>query len=316
MRAKIPGRENTDVSSLFWASADRLIGAGLEGLIYDVSWEKLSLTNRTHSLGGAVWQIAGHSKRNAVAAACDDGVLRIFSLDGSTISLDFALQRVDGKLLCASWHSSGSTLFTGSSEGIVRRYDVKQHHAPCTLHITLDSFGDDSTLVWKILVLNDYTIVTGDSVGHVQFWDGRRGSGELLQTFNEHTADVTALATNAAEDAVFACGVDNKLIRIEKDAASKWYYCSNKRPHSHDVNALAVGRVMKGSSEIVISGGVDAILCWCRSDSFADGRPRKVYPYPSLGEPVVSISPIQRVAMVQHDDRLDFWRIPRKARTL
>ncbi len=54
-----------------------------------------------------------------------------------------------------------------------------------TTRITLEgpSAGDgsssSSTLVWSVLMLSGHTLVTGDSLGHTQFWDVRFGT--LLQ---------------------------------------------------------------------------------------------------------------------------------------
>ena len=44
-------------------------------------------------------------------------------------------------------------------------------------------------------------VVSGDSLGHVQLWDGRHGT--LLKSFSQHTADVTTLAIDGQE----RCGV-------------------------------------------------------------------------------------------------------------
>ena len=40
-------------------------------------------------------------------------------------------------------------------------------------------------------------VVSGDSLGHVQLWDGRHGT--LLKSFSQHTADVTTLAIDGQE---------------------------------------------------------------------------------------------------------------------
>ena len=53
------------------------------------------------------------------------------------------------------------------------------------------------------------TLVSGDSAGRVQFWDGMHGT--LLFGFQQHAADVLTLAATPAGDAVFASGVDHQV---------------------------------------------------------------------------------------------------------
>ena len=56
------------------------------------------------------------------------------------------------------------------------------------------------------------TLVSGDSAGRVQFWDGMHGT--LLFGFQQHAANVLTLAATPAGDAVFASGVDHQ-VRME-----------------------------------------------------------------------------------------------------
>ena len=55
----------------------------------------------------------------------------------------------------------------------------------------------NDTIVWSLKVLSDHTLISGDSLGHVQFWDGYTGS--LISSFSQHTADVVALEFNEKE---------------------------------------------------------------------------------------------------------------------
>ena len=101
------------------------------------------------------------------------------------------------------------------------------------------------------------TVVSGDSLGHVQFWDG--GTGTLLDTFrqNDDGADVLDLAVSGDGMRVFASGVDSRVICVERSdqhqhargqrAAetvgaqdARWMLTQAQRPHSHDVRSLAI----------------------------------------------------------------------------
>ena len=112
----------------------------------------------------------------------------------------------------------GSVIFAGIADGTIRRYDctssVKSatasrihaittgslldehrssdmtkhsHTTPMSfqwkssMRMTVESLGSKTaTRIWAIKILDDGTVVSGDSLGHVQFWDG--DSGTLTQT--------------------------------------------------------------------------------------------------------------------------------------
>ena len=143
-------------------------------------------------------------------------------------------------------------------------------HSIFTVFINLYFFFSilDSTKVWALNVLQDYTVISGDSLGHVQLWDGRHGT--LLKSFSQHTADVTCLAISSDEKSIYASGFDHKIIllkrvqdcsksrngalidpweedveddsmAIERDEEEdieptdgEWVYVCNQRPHTHD----------------------------------------------------------------------------------
>lgn len=126
-----------------------------------------------------------------------------------------------------------------------------------------------------LLLCSDGTIVSGDSLGRVQFWDLRFGS--LLFSFTKHQADVLALAVAPSENAVYAAGVDSQLIEFRrvsvKDSSAtdampaaasdagaaagasrdKWVMTVTVRAHSHDVRALVIGGKRSASSSAASS---------------------------------------------------------------
>lgn len=75
------------------------------------------------------------------------------------------------------------------------------------LRITAASHSGASLCVWALLVTGDGTIVSGDSEGAVQFWDGSNGT--LLTRLQRHAADVLALAE--WRGSVWAAGVDPRV---------------------------------------------------------------------------------------------------------
>ena len=76
--------------------------------------------------------------------------------------------------------------------------------------MVLESTGKKKPpLVWSVLLLSDLCVVTGDSSGHVSFFDGKHGT--LIRRFASHQADVLTLAVTSDEAQVFASGVDQKV---------------------------------------------------------------------------------------------------------
>ena len=78
---------------------------------------------------------------------------------------------------------------------------------------------------------------------------------EMLGSIHQHHAPVLAICSSPNGDRVFAAGVDSRVIcvqRLQQDAQDvpeatrkdpsqwKWVYTSAHRPHSHDVQALAI----------------------------------------------------------------------------
>ena len=77
--------------------------------------------------------------------------------------------------------------------------------SPCeVLRITLASKSVVPQCCWRLAVLLDSTVVSVDSEGATQFWDGQFGT--LLQRHVVHEGDTLALAAMPDGSAVFSAG--------------------------------------------------------------------------------------------------------------
>jgi len=84
-------------------------------------------------------------------------------------------------------------------------------------------------------------------------------------------------------------------------------YSHKRRPHTHDVRAMAVAR--RGTEEVLISGGVDTILTFLPLKSFAaNAPPERILPFPR--HPIVSTSLEKRFMLCMFTRHLDLWKFP------
>ena len=74
--------------------------------------------------------------------------------------------------------------------------------------------GGAPPAVWDLAVLNDLSVLTADSFGRVQVWEGRFGT--LQQSFAQHTAPVKALVASSDGLSARAAGVDNLIIHLQQ----------------------------------------------------------------------------------------------------
>lgn len=234
---------------------------------------------------------------------------------------------------------------TGSSDGCLRCWDSQSMSE--LLRITV---GKDLQ-VWAVLVLQDGTLVSGDSAGSARFWDGAHGT--QTQAFRTHDADVLALAALPCGTAVFAAGVDAKVVQMQRvdslhqqhagggggggggggDAAEQWSVTGTKRPHTHDIRALAVALFPKPAADttegaaaasapdthVLLSGGTDTQLLAYSADCFNREHPVRVVrlpPVPAAGLALRSSKGTAGAASGDHAHMLhvgrstvDVWRL-------
>jgi U3 small nucleolar RNA-associated protein 4 len=286
-----------------------------------------------------------------VAAANHDAILRD-QRDAPQLQLVSTLPSAGAAILSLAWRhfpssnggAAGSTiLFAGVADGTIRRYDC--HESTSSLHTTTTTTSDDHgwtgqwksshrmtvecygrntpTRVWKLLFLSDGTVVSGDSLGHVQFWDGHTGT--LLQGFdqNDCKADVLDLAVSSDETKVFASGVDSRVVCMERTSMThyrpKWILSHAQRPHTHDVKALAIcQRIDKfpgGANpatttdvdDVLCTGGVDTKICTYLVRKFQKVRPRNLYPWPSQSH--LSFATESRILLMRRETKVDLYQL-------
>lgn len=221
-------------------ATDGAARAALNGQITE--WDLATLRPRasSDSYGGGVWAVACSARGSLLAAACEDGSVRLFDVAADGLRYQRALPAQAARACSVAFHADGAELVAGYADGTLRRWHCRTGAAAYRLTIEAQDAHllGSVPVVWAVLVLADWTVVSGDSLGKTRVWDGRHGT--LLHSFEQHTADVLCLATNKAENKLFAAGIDPKvaLFQLTPDGdAKRWTHTHSQRAHTHDMYA-------------------------------------------------------------------------------
>ena len=236
--------------------------------------------------------------------------VRLFDLTDSGFVYARSIHRQEGRVLSLAWHGSGKYVVAGGADSTLRKIDVNS--GVCTLRITLDEYGQRSTLVWDVQFVNRSSIVSADSLGKVQIWDMKHGT--LRHSFGLHTADVLALAVWEEEEGqavVYASGVDSKIVKLAQLAkegeggggsvSGGWVKAGEINVHTHDVRALALSH-----TGLLASGGTDTELVLTDTDSFTRSCCVKYQPFPCMSRHF-KIAEKAHILMYQGSTSLRLW---------
>lgn len=376
---RIPGADDAALTCVAWCgdasgTDRRLFSAGLDGQIIEHDLDTLRPLSITDSHGGAIWALAREPKQKArsgspfaldrcrrahpaaipcrsanpqaegehrFAVACDDGAVRIYTVEDGAPGARYtrSLPRTEGRVLSLAWHPNGRVVVAGDSTGCIRCWDLDAGRE--LLRITAGDGSGRELCVWALLVLPDGTIVSGDSNGNTQWWDGNFGT--RIQSLTQHGADVLALAASPDGRLVFSSGSDNQvaafqLVASQGDGPAQWVFLSAKRPHTHDVRSLAmVSPKEQPGDALLVSGGNDAQVVAYPAAKFLKVHPIRVCGDPqrplttvSSGLPSASAAvsqegpaaaaggaagPVPRVLCMQ-PSHVDVWRLGRAGTTV
>lgn len=281
----------------------------------DIDQSRLELVSTLPTIGDAVLSIAW--LRGSGTNGMEGSIVYVGSSDGTI-----------RKFQCAS--ASNKARVTGSivphavSTGTVLLNDKSSFSSlqwKAGPRMTVESRGRKvSTKIWALNVLDDGTVVSGDSMGNVQIWDGNACT--LLQSFehNQNNADVLDVAVSLNQNKIMASGVDSKVICIERVpsnscAESKWVFTCQQRCHTHDVHSLAIvtrsdstGCIQNGKKrELLCSAGVDTKICSYLVANLKKYRPKIVYKYPTRAPIALAKGP--RILSVMKSDEIEFFQL-------
>ncbi len=303
--------------------AGRLFGISLKGFLFEVDLATGNLINVQDTFGGAAWSIASSPRSNLIAVGGEDGSVRLFRYYGGN-KLDYvkSLPTSGSRVLSLAFHPNPGRphLFMGCSDGTIRC--IEEESGRVLFRMTGDVHpGVFTPAMWTMTVLSDSTVITGDSRGQVQIWDGN--VGVLSGSFAQHAADVLTVISSPDENRVFASGIDGKVICIQRsghDDANRhhWVYTHSQRTHTHDVFALAIvakpstgiASSYPGKNHTLLSGGLDTRISMYSVEDFDRIRPiwMPIIPANELISAACIGNNSGRVVL-RHRSHVDIWHI-------
>ena len=372
--ATIAGSPQIGVAhSLCFVNGNTPVAGGPDGTIWVANFKNSQLQSRISCGGGGVFDLVTcsggsglHKTLPLVATACQDGSVRIYQVDDDRIDPTpiGTIPTAGSAVLSLAWQQqvTGNTigsdevqtiLFAGVADGTIRKYDLsltsigdsswKLNKVTSVMRMTVESRGrKTSTKIWTMQIVNDNakdrTLVTGNSLGQVQFWNTQTGTLQQSFTQTEYKADVLQISVSADQNKVFATGVDSRVICLERPTSAGfvdpndervWKWTTAQRPHTHDVKAMTIVNVpltttngdanSKSASkdyyretiqELLITAGMDTKICSYMVSEFKARRPIISLPWPAINCPI-SVAGLQRITAMQRHDSVDFYQLDR-----
>ena len=287
----------------------------------DTNEQCLELISTLPTTGSAVISIAWLAGSGAsgmagsvIYAGVADGTIRKFECVSAS-----QRAKLSGSALTSI---STGTVMNKDGLGISGDESFSSLRWKATFRMTVENLGRrTATKIWALQALRDGTVVSGDSMGNIQFWDGNAGT--LLESFehNQNNGDVYDVVVNLEQNKVMASGVDSKVVCIERVPSSsfsesKWVLTNQQRSHTHDINSLCLVYLRDPASnpgstgktrELLCSGGVDTKVCSYFVANMKKYRAKTAYKYPTRA-PIV-ISKVPRILSIMRSEKIDFYEL-------
>lgn len=200
------------------------------------------------------------SQMQNLAVGCADGTIVLLGTADDDLQFTRILARPSKKRsrVLSLTFQNRHTIIAGHADSTIRIYDMRNGQQ--LRNMTLGAGpkgGPKEILVWSVKCLLDGTIVSGDSMGTLSFWDGKNYA--LLQRIKSHDADILDVAVSADGQSVFSAGMDRRTtLYRRKGEGHRWAKITHQRMHQHDVKAMATFETKHMS--VLVSGGTAMIL--------------------------------------------------------
>uniref|UniRef100_A0A182MHI9 Anaphase-promoting complex subunit 4-like WD40 domain-containing protein n=1 Tax=Anopheles culicifacies TaxID=139723 RepID=A0A182MHI9_9DIPT len=296
----IPGGEGISIEGLAWAGK-RLFSVSLAGTL--IEWDLGKIPQIKQSIlvtGNAAWCIDVSKDERLLAVGTEGGYINVYRLDNDEITYERILDKQEGRIVCCNFDWTGDFLVTGSADA-VRVWDVRNGHAVHKM-TTGRASNKRETIVWAVLVLKDFTIVSADSRGKLVMYDGQLGT--VIEQHLVSTGDLLCLAKYDESDTIFVAGVE-PIIRVYEcipkngDGGVKTFIRAyNRRCHTHDI------KTMTTNGRYLFSGGLDGSLIVTASQPITVD-----IHYPLLPSPASVLATEPRLVLLKYVNYLEVWTL-------
>ena len=201
------------------------------------------------------------------------------------------------RIISLAWSCNDKYLAVGSYNGSIKKINVSSGR--CEIDISYDK--SSTCIIWDLVYLESL-IVSADSCGKVQFWSDEQGT--LVQSFQEHAADVLAIVAGSNKDVIFSTGIDQKVVCLRKlKQTGDWIKQEEVKVHTHDVRAMDLS-----SSGLLATGGIDTDLVIMKTEKLTVDQSAK---YSALqdSDQYISIASDAKIVMHQTNSSVKLWKI-------
>lgn len=294
MEKTIPNFPHGSIESLCWYNS-RLFSVGLTSELVEYDLKKLTQKYTIPITGGAGWCMDIHQKTRKLVVGTELGYLNLYEITDEAVEYIKVFDKQDGRILCLKFEHNGIFIVSGSVDTI-RIWSIDSGHAVHKMNIAR-SHTNTETVVWTLVITDDFTIITGDSRGYITFWDGK--SGSQIESYQSHVASVLTLCLTDNQKTVYCAGIDPVIMSYEKivvkEGTKKWVKSTQRKIHDHDVRNLLV------INDKLYSGGVDGYLA-------CSYHPRTLVRYPPLLQnPSVFVASKKQFILLRYQTYLEVW---------
>jgi U3 small nucleolar RNA-associated protein 4 len=275
------GGKDRSIESLVWVNEpdtevndgrtilgkSRLFSVGYSSTVTE--WDLERGRPKRHASGqhGHIWCMAAIPAEagktdSQLVVGTNDGELVVYSTEDGDLRFQRVLVRSPTKKaqIVSIAFQSRKIAIVGCSDSTVRAYDIANGHMLRRMTVGADLVGGASnTIVWAVQCLANGNIVSGDSTGHLTFFDGKTYT--QMQRIQGHKQDILSLAVSFDGKTIFTGGMDRKTVLYKQGSSSdkRWGKAWGRRYHEHDVKSLATFE--SGPTSVLVSGG--GSFCHC-----------------------------------------------------
>jgi U3 small nucleolar RNA-associated protein 4 len=149
------------LESLVWTPNGRLFSCGLNSYLneYDLNNSRIKRSYSVRS--GPVWTMALDSTNTLIALGTEESYICVFRIEDQMLNFDKVMDRNDSRILSLQWHrpnDNTSQLIISGSIDYIKIWNYQTGR--CIDYIKV---GNTGIVIWCLAVLEDFTIISGDS---------------------------------------------------------------------------------------------------------------------------------------------------------